>query len=309
MEQLKEMLKARRDGGGGGGGSMGNMEGYGGTDAGANGGYGQAKPRTKKKPEVKKVKKDSSYNPFSASAHVEHLDASTFKKVTKKVRGKSVWLLYFHHSSKRTASTKGAEAVEKVAVPLRGIVNFADIDCSLEEKLCKSQKVTKFPAYKVLSPSGVEVLTHEYGDTGLFNMSDLKRILEAKLSSDLIKSLETSENSSDFLSDIEEEGMTHGALILFTSKTTTPALFKALSTDFEGQLSFAEVRGSNKAIAEEFGVKKYPTILIILKKKDGEIGYPAGYSGKITFADIRSWIQHKLAKNPYKPQLIGDQEL
>jgi len=43
----------------------------------------------------------------------------------------------------------------------------------------------------------------------------------------------------------------------------TPALFKALSKNFNSKLTFGEVRESEKELAARFGVTKYPTLIAI----------------------------------------------
>jgi hypothetical protein len=56
-------------------------------------------------------------------------------------------------------------------------------------------------------------------------------------------------------------------VILFTSKKSTPCLFKALSKDFKGKLVFGEIRDSEKELIEKFGIQKFPAILAVT---DGE---------------------------------------
>lgn len=51
--------------------------------------------------------------------------------------------------------------------------------------------------------------------------------------------------------------------ILFTNKGTTSAQFKALAVDFLGGISFAQIRDKEKAAVEMFGIKSFPTLVLL----------------------------------------------
>jgi protein disulfide-isomerase A6 len=60
--------------------------------------------------------------------------------------------------------------------------------------------------------------------------------------------------------------------LLFTDKATTTPLYKALSIDFQDRMLFGEVKSSVKKAVNEFGVKTFPT-LIVLTPESGAIAY------------------------------------
>jgi protein disulfide-isomerase A6 len=48
--------------------------------------------------------------------------------------------------------------------------------------------------------------------------------------------------------------------LLFTKKPTTPAIFKALSTQLAGQVRFGEIGHKQKTLISRYNIKKFPTV-------------------------------------------------
>lgn len=62
-------------------------------------------------------------------------------------------------------------------------------------------------------------------------------------------------------------------MLLFSNKATTSALYKALSTEFgDDRMLVGEVKKAEKDIVKAFGIKSYPTLLI-LTPTDGVVQY------------------------------------
>jgi protein disulfide-isomerase A6 len=51
--------------------------------------------------------------------------------------------------------------------------------------------------------------------------------------------------------------------ILFTSKGPTSALYKSLAIDFQGRLTLAQVRDTQKAVVSEFNVETFPALVVL----------------------------------------------
>ena len=51
--------------------------------------------------------------------------------------------------------------------------------------------------------------------------------------------------------------------MLFTDKKKTTNLYKALAIEFKDRLTFTEVHKSNTDLVEEFGVKSFPTFVVV----------------------------------------------
>ena len=52
-------------------------------------------------------------------------------------------------------------------------------------------------------------------------------------------------------------------MLLFTSKKSTPPLFKALSKELKEKLNFAEIRDSSLELIERFNIKVFPAVCIL----------------------------------------------
>ncbi len=61
--------------------------------------------------------------------------------------------------------------------------------------------------------------------------------------------------------------------ILFSQKSSTPPLFKALSVEYEDRLILGEVRDTQKDICEKYGVTKFPSVLIFPKGSTEPVVY------------------------------------
>ena len=64
------------------------------------------------------------------------------------------------------------------------------------------------------------------------------------------------------------------AILLLSDKYETSPLYASLSYQYRKNFIFGESRAKNLALAKEFGVKKYPTIVVIsgkIDKYDGEM--------------------------------------
>ena len=52
-------------------------------------------------------------------------------------------------------------------------------------------------------------------------------------------------------------------VLLFTDKKSTPAIFKALSKKYLDKLVFGEVRATENALLDQFGITEFPTIVVL----------------------------------------------
>jgi hypothetical protein len=60
-------------------------------------------------------------------------------------------------------------------------------------------------------------------------------------------------------------------VLLFTSKKSTPPLFKSLSKDYLNHLNFGEIRQSETELIKTFNVDKFPTLMVLTNYETNEI--------------------------------------
>jgi protein disulfide-isomerase A6 len=88
---------------------------------------------------------------------------------------------------------------------------------------------------------------------------------------------------------------------LFTDKSTTTPLYKALSVDFQDRMLFGEVKSSVKEATEAFGVSRYPT-LVVLNPQSGVVQY----DGKLKHDALHEFLdEHAIAAPTKKKSSSG----
>ena len=176
----------------------------------------------------------------------------------------------------------------KAAKAMKGGVSFGAVDCDVEANkgLCGQFQIKGFPTIK----------TFEQGKPP----SDYNGPREAKALQDHASNLVpsnskrlTAKNAGDFL-----KGAKMPKVVLFTDKSETPMLYKALSTEFKAHLAFGEVQKSNKELVKQFDVTAFPTLLV-LPAGDAAPDTATRFDGAFQARAIRSFL------NSFLPEGAG----
>lgn len=77
------------------------------------------------------------------------------------------------------------------------------------------------------------------------------------------------------------------AVLLFTEKMETSALYKSLALRYAGKLVLGEVRGRNKELAARFNVTSLPTVLAIC---GGDESLTVVYDGSFRNTQLTKWL-------------------
>lgn len=167
----------------------------------------------------------------------------------------------------------------KAAKNLDGLVTVAAVNADEEQNkaLAGKYQVKGFPTIKVFigkkAPKDYQ---------GARTAQAIVDFALSKLSSKAIYKV-TGKNHAEFL--------TSGDLpkvVLFNSKQQTSALYKALSTELQKKLSFAEVRiKKDKKLAKKYDVVD-ATTLVVIKAQGTE---PVRYSGKLKAKPIKKFLR------------------
>ncbi|KAI9720034.1 MAG: hypothetical protein M1812_003161 [Candelaria pacifica] len=150
-------------------------------------------------------------------------------------------------------------AYEKAAKSLAGLAKVAAMDCDDEanKAFCGNLGVKGFPTIMTVTPSkkpGRPVIEDYQGPR------TAKAIVDAVV--DKIPNHVKRVGDKGLESWLAENNDTAKA-VLFSEKGTTSALLKALSVDFRGVISFAQIRDKEKASIELFGITTYPTLILL----------------------------------------------
>ncbi|KAF6826904.1 protein disulfide-isomerase [Colletotrichum plurivorum] len=179
-------------------------------------------------------------------------------------------------------------AYEKAAKNLDGLAKVAAIDCDDDSNkpFCGGMGVQGFPTLKIVRPGkkpGKPVVEDYQGPrtaTGIVEAvvdkitNHVKRVTDKDLDSFL-------------------EGDKPKA-ILFTEKGTTSALLRSVAIDFLDVVSVGQVRSKEKAAVEKFGVKSFPTLVLV----PGGDKEPITYDGELKKKGLVEFISQVAEPNP-----------
>ena len=76
---------------------------------------------------------------------------------------------------------------------------------------------------------------------------------------------------------LEESGDAPRA-ILFSNKGTTGALIKAIASEFLGRISFVQIRDKEAKAVDQFGIKEYPTLVVLPSGSTKPVKYEGAFS-------------------------------
>merc|ERR1712130_881536 len=80
-----------------------------------------------------------------------------------------------------------------------------------------------------------------------------------------------------------------GAVLLLTDKYETSSLYASLAYQHRDAFRFGESRAKNINLAKEFGVKKYPLLMVLVPKNDGDFSI-IKYEGAVKADPITTWL-------------------
>ncbi|KAK2039451.1 thioredoxin-domain-containing protein [Colletotrichum somersetense] len=188
-------------------------------------------------------------------------------------------------------------AYEKAAKNLKGLAKVAAVDCDEDanKPLCGQFGVQGFPTLKIVKPGkkpGKPVVEDYQGPrtaTGIVEAvvdkisNHVKRVTDKEIDSFL-------------------EGDKPKA-ILFTEKGTTSALLRSVAIDFLDAVTVGQVRSKESKAVEKFGVKSFPTLVLV----PGGDKEPIVYDGEMKKDGIVSFISQVASPNP-DPAPKGDKK-
>lgn len=179
---------------------------------------------------------------------------------------------------------------EKAARSLAGLAKVAAVNCDEEsnKRFCGEMGVQGFPTLKIVRPGKKK---------GKPFVEDYKGERAAKAIVDAV--VEKIPNHVKRLSDKDyeawlEEGVERPKAILFTEKGTVSALLKALAVDFLGVMDVAQIRNKESEAVEVFGVKKFPTLILL----PGDGKDPITYEGEMKKEGMLAFLSQAAEPNP-----------
>ena len=184
------------------------------------------------------------------------------------------------------------------------MANVAAVNCDDEDNkpFCGSMKVQGFPTLKTVKVTGTrgKPIIQDYSGP-----RTAAGIVEA--AKQLIPNFVDRVEQKEFEDWLQKKNDTAKA-ILFSNKGVTSALIKSLANDYQGSLTVAQVRDKEKEINSMFGIKDYPSLVVLpggdkpAVVYDGEMKKPAMSKFLSQYADpkVESDKQSKKDKSKSK---------
>ena len=193
----------------------------------------------------------------------ENTDVLTLKmdNISKLLARRKIWFVYFF-KSKDEGFENMNNKIKEIASQCYGIFNFGAVNCKDDEEICEDNSVYSTPKILYFPESANESEEEYKGNI------DFQSIFKygAKLMQNFVRII-NKDNYNDFMTTHPERYH----VLLFTSKKTTPPLFKSLSKDYLNHLSFGEVRQTQTELIKTFNVDKFPTLMVVTNPEYNEV--------------------------------------
>ncbi|RAR14992.1 protein disulfide-isomerase MPD1 precursor [Stemphylium lycopersici] len=184
-------------------------------------------------------------------------------------------------------------AYETAAKSLQGIAKVAAVNCDEEmnKPFCGKMGVQGFPTLKIVRPSK---------KPGKPTVEDYQGPRSAKGIVDAVK--DKVPNSVKRVNDKNldewlQENKDNAKAILFSEKGIVSATLRALAIDFAGIVSVAQVKKSEKAAVEKYGITNFPSLILIPAASDT----PIKHEGKVDKAAMVEFLSQVAPPNPDCP--------
>jgi hypothetical protein len=175
----------------------------------------------------------------------------------------------------------------------KGLFRLGAIDCEEFTQICKKEKVTTFPTFRVYPAFPAPTVDYE---GSVIDFDKLKKLASKYVTSRVVEI--TANNHETFLKDQPDKPK----VLLFTDKKGIPVIFKGMSSHFDKTLIFGLIRNTETALLSKYKVKTFPAIIML---KEGELR-PIKYDGKeFTYQAVFDFI------NIYSETFVfrGDEEI
>ena len=217
---------------------------------------------------------------------------------------KHLWLIMFYSSDSREAHDAAA-VLEKLAAKTTLAYKVGAVDCrktEREHQFCIEKGVDdeSLPQFAMVVDG--EVKFYDDGDYAV-TTKGLHEFCQSHMPQHLIHNVNNAPQLEErlFLKEGEQP-----AVLLLTDKYETSSLYYSLAYQFRTDFVFGESRAKNLKLAQQFGVKKYPQLIVFVpasgsRQMAGEEKFNdhvnmIRYNGDLDKDSITKWLEQVAAK-------------
>jgi len=203
---------------------------------------------------------------------VQEITGRNFDSVISKFRDAAVASVFMF---KPGDDIKLFDAYNEVAKELKGMAKITAINCEDWPVFCKDHEGTETPKIKLFPVNPMPAYLYK---------GKLEKGAISKAVSKMIQNLAT-----DLTKDNVDAWLTSDAtkpkVILFSNKDKIPTILKALSSEtvFRRSVKFGFCKQAEDTIVKRFGIKKFPTFLML---RGGKLEQKEQYKGEMNFREI-----------------------
>ena len=256
--------RGRREGQSSGFGGFGNI--FDNIFGGGMGGGGQGRQQQK----AKSGMKDQNYFKNTKVKSIK------MKSLTLLYQRKNIWFVYFYRKGDQNYEQYVKTMIE-FAEKTDGLFNAGAVNCIKDEEICEEFEISQTPSIIFFSENQKEHKKYE----GKIEFNSLFNYATKRMS------YYVNEITRDKLSDFFSKKPDKYHVILFTSKESTPSLYKALSKFFINKLIFGEVHKTQTELVELFKIKEFPTLMVMLDEEKNKYEI---YKKKLNYESLKSYL-------------------
>ena len=198
------------------------------------------------------------------------------KNLTLLLSRKNIWFVYFFKQGDQNYEQYVKNMIE-FADKTQGLFNGGAVNCIEDEEICDEFDVSQTPTIVFFGENEKDY--NQYG--GKIDFNSLFNYATKRMS------YYVNEISKDKLNDFFSKRPEKYHVLLFTSKSATPSMYKGLSKYFINKLIFGEVKQTEEELIKLYKIKNFPTLMVIL---DEEKNKYEQYKGKITYEDVKKYL-------------------
>jgi DnaJ family protein C protein 16 len=204
------------------------------------------------------------------------------KNLTLLLSRKNIWFVYFFRQGDQNFEQYVKTMIE-FADKTQGLFNGGAVNCIEDEEICDEYEVQKTPSIVFFGENENDY--SKYG--GKIDFNSLFNYATKRMS------YYVNEVSKDKLNDFFSKRPEKYHVLLFTSKSSTPSMYKALSKFFINKLIFGEIKNTELELLKLFNVKNFPVLMVVVDEEKNKYDY---YKGKITYEDVKKYLNKYASK-------------
>ena len=224
-------------------------------------------------------------------------ELNTFAQIQEALNSPSLVSMFFYSSYDCPKCAQAEPHIFKFAEEMNGLVKVNHLDCDklwdegdLKEKfpICNPKNVKNLPQLVFYAPPLPSSSNpQEFVYTGEVSAKAISKFAGERMPA-YRELIESEHRLKEILA------LPGNKVVLFTDRVDTPTLYRGISSHFLGKMHFLEIRQKSSELLEYFGVKRFPTLIILTPNDTSshpDLHSRLQYRGQIKYEKILTFLQ------------------